>query len=80
MQRRPVKIIFSEHYYKDPNTNIDEITVIDYVMTSKKQMVKKNMFKIERRTRKRKSIYILFRYYPKKNLIKIINAKMKGGK
>ena len=53
MQKSPVKIIFSEHYYKDPETNIDEITVIDYVMTSKKQVVKKNMFKIERRTRKK---------------------------
>ena len=74
------KVKFSKHYYDDPKTNIDEITTIDYIMTSKKMMVKENLFKIERKTKKGNQIYILFRYYPGKNLAKVINAQKKGGR
>jgi len=27
-----LKVVFSEHYYTDPKTNLDEITVIEYIM------------------------------------------------
>jgi len=69
------RIRFTEHYKKDPKTNINNIMVTHYILTSKKKLLGGNIFKIDRRVKKGYNVYILFSYDRKEDIVWVINAK-----
>ncbi|MDI6916292.1 MAG: hypothetical protein QMC80_00670 [Thermoplasmatales archaeon] len=73
------RIRFTEHYKKDPETNIDRVMVTHYILTSRKKLLGGNIFKIDKRVKKGYEVYILFSYDRKEDAIWVINAKKRKG-
>ena len=70
-------IKFTQHFKKDRSNNILKKIVVHYIMVCSKKTLGKELFKIEHRTKKGKQIYILYKYYKKRDEIWVINAKQK---